>query len=168
MKREILFRGKRIDNGKWIEGAYMYHINRTLCIDEDSVKSEDEEHIILFDGFSDWNMPRGISYVHVDPATVGQYTGLKDKDGTLVFCDDIILKQDGLFNVYGIVRYGDIPAITGNHKHIGFYIEWINDGANLWSEWWRNDIGYWISKCLTAGNIYDNPELLEAQNETGK
>lgn len=152
MSREILFRGKRIDNGEWVYWNIFGELTEFICFQNEKWKS------LHYDA----------SKKIIEPTTIGPYTGLKDKNGTLVFCDDIILKQDGSCSVYGIVRYGDIPAITGNHKHIGFYIEWINDGANLWSEWWRNDIGYWVSKCLTAGNIYDNPELLEAQNETSK
>ena len=49
--REILFRAKRIDNGEWVEGYYIYHIKRTLCPFGDSVKPEDEQHVIMQDAF---------------------------------------------------------------------------------------------------------------------
>ena len=56
--REILFKAKRADTGEWVEGYYIYHINRTICPIGDSIKPEDEQHVIMQDGFSDWNMPR--------------------------------------------------------------------------------------------------------------
>lgn len=51
MNREILFKAKRKDNGKWVEGYYIYHIRRTICPIGDSVKPEDEQHVIMRDGF---------------------------------------------------------------------------------------------------------------------
>ena len=56
--REILFRAKRIDDEEWVEGYYIYHIKRTICPIGDSLKPEDEQHVIMQDAFSDWNMPR--------------------------------------------------------------------------------------------------------------
>ena len=76
--REVLFRAKRTDNGRWIEGYYMYHLNRMPSPVGDGLKPGDEEHIILFDSSADWNMPREITYAHVDPGTIGQYTGMRE------------------------------------------------------------------------------------------
>lgn len=179
MSREILFRGKRIDNGEWIGGAYMHHINRTLCIDEDSVKSEDKEHIILFDGFSDWNMPRRISYVHVDPTTVGQYTGLIDKNGVKIFEGDIVdYEAFGGERYRGIVKIGSYEQDGSGgeyppRKCCGAYIErkrWLKQ------EWQRDEDEEYAmpdyektiavdDSALIIGNIYDNPELLEQNHD---
>lgn len=115
--REILFRGKRLDNGMWMEGYYMYHISRTPAPIGDSVKPEDEHHLIIFDEFSDWNMPRGIKYVEVDASTVGQYTGkhIAERQAT----DDNAYKnmkrlwQDDLIAIYSIHYDGnDTPLRT--------------------------------------------------------
>ena len=65
--RTIIFRGKRIDNGEWVEGSY--------CHAEKLDRSGDEHFIIEYSA-------NGSSH-RVDPSTVGQYTGLKDKNGRL-------------------------------------------------------------------------------------
>lgn len=60
MTREILFRAKDINNN-WAYGSYFKHIKRQICpIDNDSLKEEDIEHLMIRDSFADWNMPKEI------------------------------------------------------------------------------------------------------------
>lgn len=145
--REILFCGKRLDNGEWVEGLLtvmwgQYHI----------INPSDEN-----------------TAYPVDPETVGQFTGLADQKGNRAFTDSVI-RYSGEYGhvVYGIVRFGEIPTDFGtNANHIGFYVEWQNSGANEWNEWWRHDLAFWLKdrRCEIIGNRWNNPELLEVRHE---
>jgi len=68
---EIRFRGIRTDNGKWVFGYYIKHLNYTPCVNH-IVMPEEYQHFIMQDGFSDWNMPRNTRHFEVVPETVGQ------------------------------------------------------------------------------------------------
>ena len=134
--REILFRGKRLDNGEWVEGDLLRY------------------------GASETNIhyyAQGVRRAAwVDPSTVGQYTGLTDTNGKRVFEGDIITHE----KAKGVVRFGQYESKAGGNE-IGFYIAWHD---RVYAGWYRNDIGYWIcdveNKAVVSGNIHDNPELL--------
>lgn len=162
--REILFRGKGLNTGKWIEGFYVYHINRTPSPIGDELRLDDEEHLIVKDAFSDWNMPRGIDCYHVDPKTVGQYTGLKDKNGKRIFEGDILAFLDTGEEGYEYKEGYDFTNVATvcwkngrwELEDFGDYNSGVKDDMDDWHE---DFIG--VFPCSEViGNIHDNPELI--------
>lgn len=128
--REILFRGKRIDNGEWVEGSYV------LARD---IVSEKIGHLIVKIGT---DMVRGelFDFEIVDPSTVGQYTGLTDKNGKKIFEGDIIFD----------------PEIKDN-----YIVEFDEGGFCAGDMFLQAYISFDEFSCEVIGNIHDNPELLE-------
>lgn len=149
MDREILFRAKRKDNGEW-EYGYYCNIGYT---------GQERPYIIPVYASAFYG-------IEVNPSTVGQYTGLTDTKKHKAFGDDIVCYK-GTHTVYGIIRYGEIHDREGRLNHIGYYIEWQNDGANMWGDWWRSDLGYWLTEpnCEICSNVHDNPELIGGEDD---
>lgn len=145
MVREILFRGKRIDNGEWVEGT-LYQISTDL-----------NPFIMLTNSHAE-------SY-EVDPSTVGQFTGLTDKNCKRIFEGDIIKACNGKQSSVSVVKFGDyypemfykmLDMFCPGKRHMpsfGFYAESIGK---------HEEMILVQSPCVEIiGNIHDNPELLE-------
>ena len=140
--REILFRGKQKENGEWIYGG---------------IYSNNDEYFIINDSLPVNELGSVCNGVPINPETVGQYTGLKDKNGKMIFDGDII-------------RYT---------THSGYLMKSF-DGAIIWDNEYAcfgitmPDLVFpmhlcnidcieddFIKHCEVIGNIHNNPELIK-------
>ena len=115
--REIAFRGKRVVNGEWVYGYY-----------EEFVNSENHFYWI--------NEPNG-DFHDVIPETVGQYTGLKDRNGVEIYEGDVL--ECKVSSEMFVVEFDAKTA------------QFTTKSNWLWSI---------LDRCEVIGNIHDNPELM--------
>lgn len=138
--REIKFRGKRVDNGEWVYGGLATCGEHAFIVISEIQISESD------------NIYFSTTGIEVDPATVGQYTGLKDKKEMESYHKDIVRTNAGLV---GVVEFGSYST-TGNEwdNAWGWFIQIPNgDQASM-----DEHFGYWGE---VIGNAHENPELLE-------
>lgn len=165
--RAILFRGKDKDDGKWYEGAYRQYEDINYCFKEDYDRHpENTHHTIIFSHPGDWNMPNRHLQAEVLPETVGQYTGLQDKNGKRVFEGDIckVVYLDRRCNSSG-EHYDAENVIT---EEVAFYKGTFCFKVTVEDITMYRPIGFEVYEKQkikyfeVIGNIHDNPELLEA------
>ena len=144
--REILFKAKQKDwrdlpeESWWVEGYY------AMMGKEDMVRHYIVQNCALTSLFSDPEENMYFNDVEIDPETVCQYTGLKDKNGKRIWENDIV---SGYFNhkkITGFIKYGS-NAVYYIEREGSYGIHLDN------SEDWLEVIG----------NIFDNPELLKGE-----
>lgn len=139
MEDRYLFKAKRLDNGEWVQG-YLYGIW--------------EKRYIL------WGMTNDVpNMIEVDPSTICQCTGLKDKNGKLIWENDILHNGN-----YFVVKWNapcarfDIVLNNSHNIPIGKWEPMICDWKNNDFKEYRKAVDYEV-----IGNIFDNPELLESE-----
>ncbi len=166
MNERFLSRGKRKDNGDWVEG-YLY------------ITHNGEYEISRYDDELDTER---LTYI-VIPETVARCTGLKDKNGKWIFEGDVLkqktTKEFAKFNsfkweLYGIVTFGNYDYNEGDAGHcsVGWYIAPLKSIAIYPKDYLIGDIQPGINQedilksiypMEVIGNIHDNPELLEVE-----
>ena len=141
--REIEFRGKDKNTGKWVYGFYLEQDTYNM-----GSKNTKKDLLIENAGLIVQNSKYNSAIV-IDKETLGQYTGLKDKNGKEIFEGDIVsfnLKSDseGRPNITGYIEY---QTTFSGYRSMSFKGSFALD--------------YNIKDIEVIGNIYDNPELLE-------
>lgn len=139
MEDRYLFKAKRLDNGEWVQGYLVQTVESNYIV------APYKHSTICGEG----------SVIEIDPTTICQCTGLKDKNGKLIWENDI-------------ASYSDL--ITGDKKII--CIEWNKIQASFVRKY-RSPMGlqylyldgYIASRMEIIGNKFDNPELLESEGK---
>ena len=136
--REILFRGKRLDNGEWVQGYLYKRIVHLSGFHQNVVV----DAIEVYDGEN----PLGISYYTISPDTVGQYTGQTDRNGQKIFEGDIIKRS----------------VLDYNWEKI-FIVTWNESFPGWWEYRYSTFYALLDGNCEVIGNIHDNPDLLKGE-----
>lgn len=139
--REIEFRGKRVDNGEWVYGLPVYMNYIKEFTKHEWIDNLDNNKVKEYQTTADFQ---------IEGETLGQYTGLEDKNGTKIFEGDIVKYG----KVKAVVKFSSKYNLGANgHEYdyeiCGFYAE---------NEFMTDSMIE--GKVEVIGNIYDNPELL--------
>lgn len=144
--REIPFRGKRTDNGEWVHG-YVCRYGWT---------GKENTYIVP-------NYASALYSLEVDPDTVGQYTGLKDKNGTKIFEGDMI-KPFGDEIDKMVVEFNLGQFLLCLYGERGYMAEYGWEESGNYGCFEAEPLSSYGDDIEVIGNIYDNPELLGGNN----
>ena len=147
MKDRYLYKAKRIDTGEWVDG--------NLIVNELDAR---EYFIGYIFGMAD-GKPHDLDVCRVEPSTICQCTGLKDKDGRLIWENDIVELCINDYSWGAIICFGNPNA----EYTWGWALKPIgrckaNTDILLWIG--MEDVGAF---CEIVGNRFDNPELLKSE-----
>lgn len=142
--REILFKGKRIDNGEWVEGYYTESKGKTFIGIDISIGIDD-----IFEVFC----TPVIRWLEVDPETLCQFTGLCDKNGNKIWENDILMAHlDESYpedTTYETVEWG----VAG----------WVTHEADSIDRQYLDEFD--LEHFEVVGNIFDNKKLLQEESD---
>lgn len=141
--REIIFRGKSKNDGEWICGG---------AVHQTDFYGDKVDRWFIIDGTETFDNKIG-KPIRVIPETIGQYTGLTDKNGAKIFEGDIV-------KYYGICKpiIGVVKICEEDFSGLYGVCEAFTDGSGTSLLKAKID-------CQVVGNIYDTPELLKQGND---
>ena len=153
MNDKYLYRAKRIDNGEWVEGNLVW-----------SDDADDDYKAIIIPTTGSNMFTKGWSngdlgfekWYRVDPSTICQCTGLKDKNGKLIWENDVVKATVRQNSLCQFSSYSDFYKISYQEKYCYFYLKKKNNNLLFDGNW-----SYYLKSIEVIGNIFDNPELLE-------
>lgn len=134
MEDRYLFKAKQKDNGEWVQGYYVKGLDMY----------DKEIHLIFEPATSFYSNGETAGWSEIDPSTVCKCTGLKDKNGKLIWENDIVKINNSGVNTIVTFRDFEIICTIPGGKYYKHRLEY--------------DMEYEV-----IGNIFDNPELLESE-----
>lgn len=140
--KENKFRGKETDTGKWVYGGLFKEPAPPQCFE----KTLEDKYWIVYPNpryMPDWNLPYEMVRTDIEKETIGQYTGLKDKNGKEIYEGDIIY----------VIPEDETAFILWDKETAKYIIQFKG--------WCADFDNYYGKELEVIGNIYDNPELLE-------
>lgn len=142
MKREILFRGKSIDDNQWIYGNLIRRVSESPLVETSGCYVYYYISEIDFDGKT----------TEVHAGTLGQYIGIKDKEGNKIFEGDIVQYDDRPYNAYASLIVGEVMRWRDR---------WIlyEDKETFPTKFPIFSDDFFERKSIVLGNVFDNPEL---------
>ena len=150
MENEYLCRGKRIDNGEWVKGNLIQSCDATdgwetiiIPVKNSNMFTKHIGHGYGNLGFENWH--------RVDPSTICRCTGLRDKNGNLIWENDIVAYWDTYSTENGLAEADCIGKVVWDDETISFQVT-----NRLSAESYEV-----LGECSVIGNVFDNPELLE-------
>lgn len=143
MENRFLFRAKRTDTGEWVEGFFV------------PFAGDDKNRFWQIKKVDDIKKPSISQTVRVNPSTICQCTGLKDKNSKLIWEKDIVGFWDTYSTENGQAEADCIGKVVWDDETISFQVT-----NRLCAESYEV-----LDECSVIGNTIDNPELLEESNE---
>lgn len=164
MNDRYLYRAKRTDNWEWVEGSLITGVFLRLGQDIPYILCPDKAD---YDCFEDFTEENGI--FEVDPSTICQYTGLKDKNGNLIWENDIVrFKHDKFDFDDGLEPFERTCLPNKKEYNRNYVVEFCNTPTHYGLRFRNGSIWFMVHKMTVVmhdteviGNIFDNPELLE-------
>lgn len=152
--REILFKAKCKDNGKWVEGwllkdevtgQYFIHASGNSVNESDKVNEEGCLQFVAFE---------------VEESTICQYTGLTDKNGNKIWENDVVKATVRQNSLCQSSSYSDFYQISYQEKYCYFYLKKKNNNLLFDGNW-----SYYLKSIEVIGNIFDKLGLMKGQVE---
>lgn len=140
MEDRYLFKAKRIDNGEWVTGSLITCEDGTCKIATSLLEGKADEPIL-------------VCAYDVDRDTICQCTGLKDKNGKLIWENDIVAYWDAYSTESGLSEVDCIGKVLWDDETMSFQVT-----NRLSAESYEV-----LDECSVIGNVFDNPELLESE-----
>lgn len=156
--REIKFRGKQTDNGEWVYGKYLQ------ATDHWSNSRGKHKDWIVTGMIQNGGWVALLGRYAVIPETVGQYTGLKDKNGVEIYEGDVVSAEHDFYETYsrGNIESNNLEVWEEVVDRIDLLVDVVYiDGAFMCAEWYLGN--FKENEIEVIGNIHDDPELMEVE-----